>query len=92
MKNTDSSTFAIGIDVGGSHISSCVVDIEKGEVASAFVTTPIDSKASAKAIVDVFVKNIYECKAQFDGEIAGVSFAIPGPFDYENGVSTIEGV
>ena len=50
--------FAIGVDVGGSHVCSAVVDIEDGSICSEPVTTPVDSSAGAEAVVTAWSENI----------------------------------
>lgn len=92
MNPENNSRFAVGMDIGGSHVCSAVVNVANGDLVSEPVTTPVDSKASAKPIVDAFAENIFRTTENFSGEISGIGFAVPGPFDYENGISTISGV
>lgn len=93
MISTSETKYAIGMDVGGSHLSSAVVDLSTGGFVGEVVNTPIDSKASASVILDTFEENIAKVSGYADPEsLAGLGIAIPGPFDYEHGVSTISGV
>ena len=85
--------YAIGMDVGGSHLSSAVVDLSTGRFVGEVVNTPIDSRASASVILGTFAANLATVSEYAEPEsLAGLGIAIPGPFDYENGVSTIAGV
>ena len=92
-KNID-CRYAIGSDVGGSHIYSAVIDLETGCTVGNPIITPIDSKASAETIVSTLSSNILSTKKSsgIKGNIAGAGIAFPGPFDYEHGVSLIGGV
>lgn len=83
----------VGMDVGGSHICSCVVDTVKGEIVSEPFTSPLDSKGKASDILDSFVGNIgTTVKKSGSTNVKGVGFAFPGPFDYLHGISTVTGV
>ena len=84
--------FAIGVDVGGSHVCSAVVDIEDGSICSEPVTTPVDSSAGAEAVVTAWAENIRLSMSGFGEKVSRVGFAFPGPFDYIRGISLISGV
>ena len=84
--------FAIGVDVGGSHVCSAVVDIEDGSICSEPVTTPVDSSAGAEAVVTAWAENIRLSMSGFGEKVSRVGFAFPGPFDYVRGISLISGV
>lgn len=152
---------AIGVDIGGSHVSSAIVDLEAGRLVSEVRTDPVSSKAGAEEILSVWAANIsatarwsgagtvkqlrgagddsgkqvrwsgagkgkqigmagagtgdkaeacgavdgaeaygavdgsrYGAEACGEGVGAGirVGFAFPGPFDYDRGISLIQGV
>lgn len=84
--------FAIGVDVGGSHVCSAVVDIEDGSICSEPVTTPVDSSAGAVEVVNAWAENVRRSMSGFGGKVSRVGFAFPGPFDYVRGISLISGV
>lgn len=84
---------AVGIDVGGSHVSSAVIDVVTGEMVGDVCTTPLDSKGCASEILDAFEENVKAAvMASGAGAVRNVGFAFPGPFDYVRGVSTVHGV
>ncbi|MGM9738157.1 MAG: ROK family protein [Candidatus Cryptobacteroides sp.] len=87
-----SDNFVIGVDVGGSHICSAVVDIEKGILCTEPVTTPVDSSANALPVVSAWAGNVLGTMSVYDGIVNRVGFAFPGPFDYDRGISLISGV
>lgn len=85
--------FAIGVDVGGSHVCSAVVSLATGEIAGCVSETPLDSGADAAAILDILSSNILQSfEPVKDGTVEGVGLAFPGPFDYPNGISKVNGV
>lgn len=86
--------YIVGVDVGGSHVCSCVVDWQTGSpVGGRVVKTPVDSTADASTILDAWSANLRDTVTGSGIEgIRSVGFAFPGPFDYEHGVSLIEGV
>lgn len=92
MLSENPANYAIGVDVGGSHLSSAVVDLETARVLTPVEVTPVNSKASAMEILEAWQANILSTLEIFPIGVAGVGIAIPGPFDYPNGVSLIHGV
>ena len=80
----------IGIDIGGSHITAAVVDLEKNSIIpSTHVRARIDSTADAKSIIKAWSKSISESFEGFDGPV-NLGFAMPGPFNYGEGISLIK--
>jgi glucokinase len=81
--------YAIGADIGGSHISCAAVDLEKEQILKeTFASQKIDNKASAEDILRnwsiALSKTISKIEKQ---QLAGIGFAMPGPFDYANGIA-----
>lgn len=86
--------YAIGADIGGSHICSVLVDLEHGTVIlKSFSEQKVNNKASADEILKCWSVAIQKT-ADFavDGEIQGIGIAMPGPFDYESGVALLKDV
>lgn len=74
-------------DVGGSHVSAAACfapDYRLGPVVNA--SHP--EEQSAGAFLDM-LKGLAERATAGDASVIGASLAMPGPFDYENGVSWI---
>lgn len=84
--------YAIGVDVGGSHVAAVGVDLSSGKMLGTPVEMPVDSSGDAGYILDVFAQCIGGAVAASGVTIANVGMAFPGPFDYENGISTVFGV
>jgi glucokinase len=85
---------AIGADIGGSHISCAAVDLTTGKVLKETLSgRPVDSQAQASRIISVWTEALNEVLSKVErGEVRGIGFAMPGPFDYVKGISYIKGV
>ena len=85
---------AIGIDIGGSHISCGAVDLNRNElIPGTCFEAKVDNKASADEILTSWVGAISETmKVVGKDEISGIGFAMPGPFDYSKGIALFERV
>lgn len=86
--------FAIGSDIGGSHISCAAIDLKTGKILrSSLSEKAVDNQASAAEIIKVWSEAVSGAlsKVPMD-EVKGIGFAMPGPFDYVKGISYIKGV
>ena len=85
-------TLSIGVDVGGSHIACAAVDLTRGELLPATLSrVEVDSMGPAASIFDAWSMALNQTIAHIDSsQLAGIGFAMPGPFDYLNGVSKME--
>lgn len=87
--------FYISLDIGGSHITSGLVNIQKSKkrVENIFYQS-IDSSASADHLLANIADSIVNVSKQLTRSqlIKGIAISIPGPFEYKRGVSRIAGV
>jgi len=74
----------LAYDVGGSHISASVCS-EANYSLGPVVKAPLPVEQSAEAFFDVLVQ--LAGKAGAEATTAGAAFAMPGPFDYAEGIS-----
>ena len=86
--------YAIGVDIGGSHISTVLVDLAKGSmIIESHAQQKVDNQASADEIFHHWGLAIEKTLLQMrEGELVGIGFAMPGPFDYKNGVALLKNV
>jgi glucokinase len=86
--------YAIGADIGGSHISSVLIDMKTGQmVPESLAEQKVNNQASADEILSdwaVALRRTMNCVAV--DELAGIGFAMPGPFDYKTGVALLKNV
>jgi glucokinase len=81
----------IGCDIGGSHITTSLVDLEaKSIIEDTLCRRIVDSKQSAEFIIREWSKCIQESLTKGGLQKASLGIAIPAPFDYENGICLIK--
>lgn len=83
------SSRIILLDVGGTFVKSALGVAGKGAVEGTFMSTPISSDGSAEEITDAFrtAVSAQTRRAAEDGyTIEAICAAIPGPFDYKEGI------
>lgn len=82
--------FALGIDIGGSHLALAIVDLNKKEIIQdTKLNIAIDSKQDALPILKSIVDAIKTTLEKFNQPILGIGVSIPGPLDYKKGISKI---
>lgn len=86
--------YAVGTDIGGSHITCALIDLEHQMILpETRVTSAVDNTASADAILEVWADAVGEAILGIAvDELAGIGFAMPGPFDYVKGIALFERV
>ncbi len=89
MKNQ----ISIGVDVGGSHISCAAYDLKnKKLIAESISHIPLNNQGSKKEIVDAFGTVLRLCISKIEAnDLLGIGIAMPGPFDYVNGIGLFTG-
>ena len=82
-----------GIDIGGTHITVCMVDPVSGKLMDqTFVRQSVNPHQSAVEIVAGWTAAIQACWLLANIQSARIGIAMPGPFDYENGICLIKGL
>jgi len=77
----------LGLDIGGSHISIGLIN--EGPIDQ-FDQIAIDSDGSATYILDLIAQKIKAFASNSDVKsIDGIGISMPGPFEYEKGISKI---
>lgn len=80
-------------DIGGSHISVGFVQIGEPYVRKGYVERiKLDSKGSRDEILRAWYHAFEQLREHMKVDIKQIAFAMPGPFDYENGICLIKGV
>lgn len=82
------SPFVIAADIGGSHITVAAVNTDTWQVVSdSVVRSRVDSHADAKSILTTWALPFRDVISRQTAASNTIRIAIPGPFDYENGIS-----
>lgn len=89
MKNI----FAIGLDIGGSHITAGVIAVNEMKLIEvSLYKESFDSNLQADQVMDIWERVIRTSwKNSGVEEFQGISACMPGPFDYEKGICWIKG-
>jgi glucokinase len=84
---------AVGVDVGGSHVTACAADLAVMHIIPGTTCRmTLDPAASPEEILDVLSLAIRESLALLPASELLLGMAMPGPFDYEQGISYIRGL
>lgn len=83
----------IGVDVGGSHITAGIVDLSTRQVLrKSLLREHVNSKANADEIINAWSNTINKLFSTYPGCEKRIGIAMPGPFNYEEGICLIKGV
>ena len=83
----------VGIDIGGSHLTAALVNIPAMQfVTGSHTRIRVNSKGSAERILVTWSNEINNLLEKFNLTEKKIGIAMPGPFDYENGISLITGL
>src|SRR5512145_2971396 len=81
--------FAVGADIGGSHITCALIDLDEESILKhTYATQIIDNQAGANEILGTWIVALRASISHIDiGQLAGIGFAMPGPFEYDKGIA-----
>ena len=87
--------YTIALDVGGSYIKSTILNENDEIVPGSLSMFPAKARESKEELINhlclIIKKQLKQVKSD-DFKLLGVGFAFPGPFDYENGISYVQGI
>lgn len=94
MTQTEPSaeSYAIGVDIGGTHITCAAVELVAGRLLpDTLVRATFDHEAAAGPILERWAAALNGALSRIDpARLAGIGFAIPGPFEYRTGISRMQ--
>lgn len=86
------SNYILSCDIGGSHITSAVVEARSWKILEETITrSTVNSLTDAKSIFQDWTSNMRTCLAKVNAPIHQIGIAAPGPFDYEQGIALMKG-
>lgn len=86
----DSST-VLGIDIGGSHITAALVNLDTGAILpDSWVRRSVDSGSTAEEIIGLWSLVMQEVLESHGLVVNKIGIAMPGPFDYQKGISLMK--
>ncbi|MEI6948098.1 ROK family protein [Paraflavisolibacter sp. H34] len=84
------NSFVIGVDIGGSHITAAVIDIEHRQILPHTICRrAVDATGAAASLIAGWSAAINKCRETIASLDIFIGIAMPGPFDYDNGISYI---
>lgn len=82
---------ALGVDIGGSHITAAMIDLEtRTLIKGSIKRSAIDSNESKEVILSAWCQIINSAFSDTPADTKYVGIAMPGPFNYEEGISLIK--
>ena len=82
----------VGVDIGGSHITAAQVDAKTSEIIeSTRMRSSVNSEQEASSIIGQWCEVIAKACGLPANASKKIGIAMPGPFDYQNGISFIKG-
>jgi len=82
---------ALGVDIGGSHITAALVDLEtRTLVKDSIKRSPVNSQESKEVILSAWCDIINKAFKNIKNGARNVGIAMPGPFNYSEGISLIK--
>ncbi|TCC92505.1 ROK family protein [Pedobacter hiemivivus] len=83
----------IGVDIGGSHITAAYIDSSTYHVIpDSLKRERVASEAAASIIFDSWVEALSPLIAELPVDQVKIGVAMPGPFDYKNGIALFKNV
>jgi glucokinase len=87
------NSFVLGVDIGGSHITAGVVDLQKKILLTETVQRQhVSSHQNTERIITAWADTISHSIQSTSHPVTKIGMALPGPFDYERGISYIKGL
>ena len=86
------SNYACGVDIGGSHVTAAIIEtVSNSIIENSVRRSRIDASKTAGEIVRDWTEIIKQALSVVNVNRVNVGIAMPGPFDYEDGISYIKG-
>jgi glucokinase len=86
-------SFVLGIDIGGSHLTAALVnEATRKFVPDSYTRLRVNSNGTAEEILSTWTSAIRDIYATHPVKNKRVGIAMPGPFDYDKGISLIKGL
>ncbi|SDG34448.1 glucokinase [Pedobacter terrae] len=82
---------ALGVDIGGSHITAALVDLEtRTLLKNSIKRSPVNSQENKEVILSAWCDIINNAFQDIKNGNRNVGIAMPGPFNYKEGISLIK--
>lgn len=94
MYEHSNKNVVLGVDIGGSHITAALIDAENNQIIEeTYTRNRVNSNGTAPVILDKWMDTLRHTIAKLPAaKLKGVAFAVPGPFNYPEGICMMKGV
>jgi glucokinase len=94
MHFIESNRYILGADIGGSHITAAIIDSQEHKIINdTLIRMPVDASAVSTIILGTWAEAVTQVlQKAADFKPGCLAFAMPGPFNYEEGISLIKGL
>ncbi|MCX2574161.1 ROK family protein [Pedobacter sandarakinus] len=80
----------LGVDIGGSHITAALINIKNGCIIDGSLQrSKVNAQGSAEEIISSWCK-VMQASLGCADHAGKIAIAMPGPFDYHNGISYVK--
>ncbi len=79
---------ALGVDIGGTHATAALVDLATRKIVGDVKRVSVDAGGSVDEVIEAWSACI---GAASEGRDVQICLAMPGPFDYQEGISLMRG-
>lgn len=82
----------LGVDIGGTHITAALVDLQSRKVLpDTWTRQPVNTHGTKEEILQAWAETIEGAVTLIPDWSGAIGIAMPGPCDYEKGISLIKG-
>ncbi|MEI6948170.1 ROK family protein [Paraflavisolibacter sp. H34] len=88
-----SGSYAVGVDIGGTHITAAIVDLQAGAVVEGTLERSlVNAQGTTEEVLESWYHPMERVISRWPAPLRYLGVALPGPFDYEGGVALIRGM
>lgn len=85
------NSIVMGVDIGGSHITAALINLKtRSLMEGSVVRQSVRAQETADEIFSTWVSTIKKARSKYPDSSEKLGIAIPGPFDYDSGVSLMK--
>ncbi|QNR85177.1 ROK family protein [Pedobacter riviphilus] len=89
--NRKTKPLMIGVDIGGSHITAAIIDFQSNSVLNhSRVRSHVNTHGTKEDILATWISLLKNIIGNHSTDEILLGIAMPGPFDYANGISLIK--
>jgi len=85
------NSIVMGVDIGGSHITAALINLKtRSLIEDSMARESVNAQGTADEIFSTWITIIKKARSKYPNSSEKLGIAIPGPFDYESGVSLMK--